>query len=144
MYLYRSSHKTCSIKKAFLEIFAIFTGKSLCWSLFFNKVVALKTCNFIKEETSTQVFACEYCEIFKNSVFIEHLRWLLLWGIIIIVGNYYHSGHSGINPPSNPSPPLSCQAPLKLANCPSLPFLGNPPPLYWFVVSPHPKSQVFQ
>ena len=120
MYLCRSSHKTCSIKKAFLEIFAIFTGKSLCWSLFFNKVVALKTCNFIKEETSTQMFACEYCEIFKNSVFIEHLRWLLLWGIIIIVGIRVST------PPQTP-PHLSCQAPLKLANCPSLPFLGNAP-----------------
>ena len=24
------------------------------------------------------MFSCEYCEIFKNSIFIEHLRWLLL------------------------------------------------------------------
>ena len=39
----------------------------MCWSLFFNKVVALKTCNFVKEETPTQVFSCEYREIFKNS-----------------------------------------------------------------------------
>ena len=28
-------------------------------------------------EARTQVFSCEYCEIFKNSFFIEHLRWLL-------------------------------------------------------------------
>ena len=24
------------------------------------------------------MFSCEYCEIFKNSIFIEHFRWLLL------------------------------------------------------------------
>ena len=34
---------------------------------FFNKVVTLKC-----------LFSCEYCEIFKNRFFIEHLRWLLL------------------------------------------------------------------
>ena len=26
----------------------------------------------------TQVFSCEYCKIFKNTFFIENLRWLLL------------------------------------------------------------------
>ena len=34
---------------------------------------ACKTCNFIKKETPTQVFSCEFCEIFKNTIFIEHL-----------------------------------------------------------------------
>ena len=29
----RSSHRRCSMKKAFLKYFAIFTGKRLCWSL---------------------------------------------------------------------------------------------------------------
>ena len=26
-------------------------------------------CNFIKKETPTQVFSCEFCEIFKNTSF---------------------------------------------------------------------------
>ena len=30
------------------------------------------------EETPTQMFFCVYCEIFKNSFFIEHVWWLLL------------------------------------------------------------------
>ena len=34
----------------------------------------LKACNFIKKETSTQVFSCEYCDTFKNTYFEEHLR----------------------------------------------------------------------
>ena len=40
-------------------------------------VMSLQASNFIKK-TSTQVFSCKYCEIFKNSFFMEHLQWLLL------------------------------------------------------------------
>ena len=29
---------------------------------------------FIKKETRAQVFSCEFCEIFKNTFFTEHLR----------------------------------------------------------------------
>ena len=43
-----------------LKNFAKFTGKSLCWSLFSNKVQALG---------STQVLPCIFCEIFKNTFF---------------------------------------------------------------------------
>ena len=35
---------------------------------------APKACNFIKKETLAQVFFCEFCEIFKNTFFTEHLR----------------------------------------------------------------------
>ena len=34
--------RRCSIKKAVLEEFAIFIGKHLCWSLFFNEVVGMQ------------------------------------------------------------------------------------------------------
>ena len=37
-----------------------------------------KACNFIKKETLAQVFSCEFCEIFKNTFFVEHVWWLLL------------------------------------------------------------------
>ena len=33
-----------------------------------NNAAGLHSCNFIKE-TPTQVFSCEYCEIFKNSFY---------------------------------------------------------------------------
>ena len=32
-----------------------------------------RPCNFIKKETLTQVFSCEFCEISKNTFFTEHL-----------------------------------------------------------------------
>ena len=30
------------------------------------------------KKTATQVFFLKYCEIFYNTLFTEHLRWLLL------------------------------------------------------------------
>ena len=33
-----------------------------------------EACNFIKKETLAQVFSWEFCEISKNTFFIEHLR----------------------------------------------------------------------
>ena len=46
----------------------------------FNKVAGLKVCIFIKKETPTQLFSCEYCEILKNSFFTDasHL-WVQNW-----------------------------------------------------------------
>ena len=46
--------------------------KRLCWSLFLIKLQSEVAANFIKK-TPTQVFSCEYCEIFKNTYFEEHL-----------------------------------------------------------------------
>ena len=37
----KSSHRRCSIKKSLLKNFAVFTGKHLCQSLFFNNVADL-------------------------------------------------------------------------------------------------------
>ena len=61
------------MKKGVLKNFAKSTGKHLCQSLFFNKVAGL-TCIFIKKETLAQVSSSEFCEIFKNTFFIEDLR----------------------------------------------------------------------
>ena len=49
------------------------TGKHLCQGLFLIKLQA-STCNFIKKQTLTQAFSCEFCEIFKNILFVEHFR----------------------------------------------------------------------
>ena len=56
--MFSSSHQKCFIKKAFLNIFAIFTQKHLCWSHL--------------REILTHEFSCEYCETFTNSYFEEH------------------------------------------------------------------------
>ena len=38
-----------------------------------NLKEGLKACNFIKKETRAQVFSCEFCEIFRNTYFVERL-----------------------------------------------------------------------
>ena len=57
--------------------FPIFTRKYVLESLF-NKVTGLIACNFIKKETPTQVFPCEYHKMFENSFFYGAPRWLFL------------------------------------------------------------------
>ena len=62
----RSVRSQMLFKIVIFKTFAIFIRKHLCWSLFLNF--------FFFKKTPTQVFPCEYCEVFKNSFFIEHLR----------------------------------------------------------------------
>ena len=58
-------------KTGVLKNFAKFTAKHLCDSLFFNEVAALRI--FIN-----RYFPDKFCEVFKNTFFTEHLRWLRL------------------------------------------------------------------
>ena len=52
---------------------------SLCWSLFLIKLQAWRSVFLLKKEIPTQVFACEYCDIFKNTYFDWSICiWLLL------------------------------------------------------------------
>ena len=80
------SHSQKFPKIGFLKIFAKFTGKQLCWSLF---LINFATCYFFKKETPVQKFSCEYFKTFKNniftgrlgstaSVFMEHI-----WNIVV-------------------------------------------------------------
>ena len=32
-----------------------------------------EACNFVKKETLAQIFSCEFCEVFRNTFFTEHL-----------------------------------------------------------------------
>ena len=54
----RNSYQRCSIKKVFLKI-----SQNTCARVSF----------LIKLQTLAQVFFCEFCEIFKNTFFTEHL-----------------------------------------------------------------------
>ena len=67
LFLYRSSHRRCSVEKVFLEI-SQNSQENTCARVPF----------LIKKETPAQVFSCEFCEISKNTFSAEHLRWLLL------------------------------------------------------------------
>ena len=88
----RGSQQRCFIKKGVLKNFTKFTGKRLCQSIFFNKVIK-KFLKFIKKETLAQVFSCEFCEIFKNT-FLQNTSGPLLlarysgnlWFFILVCG----------------------------------------------------------
>ena len=71
--IHRTSRWRCSVKKVFLKK-SQNSQENTCASLFFNKIAGLKGCNFNKKETQAQVFSCEFCKIFKNTYFKEHLR----------------------------------------------------------------------
>ena len=60
---FRRSSRRCSVKIALLKNFERFTGKHLPSGL-----------QVYYKETPTQVFSCEYCEIFQNSYFEEHMQ----------------------------------------------------------------------
>ena len=53
-----SSHQRCSIEKAVLKIFVIFTGKNMCWSLLLIDLQASRPLTF--------------CKIFKKTYFEEN------------------------------------------------------------------------
>ena len=63
-------------KNGVLKNFAKFTEKHLCYSLFINKIAGLRPATLLKRETLAEVFSCEFCEIFKNNIFMEQLWWL--------------------------------------------------------------------
>ena len=60
-------------EEMFLKIFAKFKEKHLCQSLVFNKVAGLRPATLLKKKTLSQVFSCEFCEIYKNTFSTEDL-----------------------------------------------------------------------
>ena len=69
---YQSSSLQMFFKKGVRKDFAKFTGKQLCWSLFLVR----RSAGLSKRDSNTGVFLWIFCEIFKNTVFTEYLRWL--------------------------------------------------------------------
>ena len=53
------NNMTLFLKVCVFKNFAIFKGKHLCWSFFFDKVASLKPKR--EKETTTQFFSYEYC-----------------------------------------------------------------------------------
>ena len=53
----RSSHHRCSIEKAVLKDFAIFTGKHLCQIILLIDLRASRHANFLKRDSNADVFS---------------------------------------------------------------------------------------
>ena len=73
------------MKKGVLKNFAKIVGKHLCQSLFFKKVAGLRPATLLKNETVAQVFSCEFCEISKNTSFLQNTSERLLLAVITLL-----------------------------------------------------------
>ena len=73
----RSSRSQMFFKIGVLKISQC-SQKTPVFESLFNKVGALKACIFIKKEIPTQVSSSKYCEIFKNSFFVQHFLFIIL------------------------------------------------------------------
>ena len=71
-------------KISVLRSLANFTGKHLCWSLFL-KNLQVGDLQLHKKNTQTQLFSCEVCKIFKNTLSYRTPQWLLLhlWWLLL-------------------------------------------------------------
>ena len=61
------------MKKCVLKNFTKFTRKHLRQSLFLNEAAGQDPETLLKKETLAQALCCEFCEVFKNTVFTEYL-----------------------------------------------------------------------
>ena len=61
----------CSIKKLLFKNLAIFTGKHLCWSLFFNENAGLQSCNFFKKRLKHRRFPVNNAKFLRALVLIN-------------------------------------------------------------------------
>ena len=84
--LNRSSHWRCSIEKAFLKNFAIFTEKHLCWSLFLIKfqVSSPNTVKYMKSWILNHFLPLAATDDFGNS----HPKVFLLKGVLKICNKF--------------------------------------------------------
>ena len=73
-YMFRSSHRRCSVTKGDLRNFAKFTGKHLCQSLFFNKVAALRSATLLKKGLWHRCFPVKFANILRTPFVTQHLR----------------------------------------------------------------------
>ena len=78
---FRSSHRRCSVRKAVLENFAKFTGKHLCQSLFFNKVLGWPA-TLLKRRLWNRCFSVNF-EKFVRTSFLQSTSGRLLLRLLV-------------------------------------------------------------
>ena len=71
-------------KNEVLKISSNFTGKHLRQSLFFNTVTGLRPATLLKKRLWHMPFPVNFEKFLRTTVFMEHLRWLLLYYLLSI------------------------------------------------------------
>ena len=62
----QSSHRRCSVKKVVLKIFAISTGRHLCWRHFFIKAAGLKARKFTEKKLQHECFPVNIAKFYEH------------------------------------------------------------------------------
>ena len=75
---YRSSRLEVFCRKDVVRNFEKFTGKHLCQSILFNKVVGQRTVTLLKKRFRYRCFPVNFSKFLKTHSITKHLRWLLL------------------------------------------------------------------
>ena len=76
--MFTSSQWRSSTKKTVPKNFAIFTGKHLCWSLFFNEVADLQGCNFSNNGLQHSCFSVNIAKFLRAPILKTIWELLLL------------------------------------------------------------------
>ena len=77
----RSSRPELFYKKGVLRNFARFTGKHLCWSLFFNKVAGLKPPTLLKKRLWHRCFPVNFAKFLRTPLYrtpLDDCFWSML------------------------------------------------------------------
>ena len=69
--------RRCSAKKDVLKIFANFTGKHLCWSLFLIKIQVFRPVTLSKRDSNTAIFL-KFAKFLRTSILKDICKRLLL------------------------------------------------------------------
>ena len=99
----KSNHRRCSVKKAVLKNFEIFTGKHfVCFvlCLFLIKLQGLQSCNFINKKLQHMCFPVNIAKFLRTSILKKNFR--LLLKISTSVTNLPRGGNSWIFYPFKP------------------------------------------
>ena len=70
-FIFRRSHRRCSVRKGVLKKFAKFIGKHLCQSLFFNNIAGLRPATLLKKRFSHRRFPVNF-EKFLRTSFLQN------------------------------------------------------------------------
>ena len=82
----------CFVKKVFLKISQNSPENACVRVYFLNKVAGCK------KETLAQVLCLEFCRIFRDTFFIEHLQWLLLALVVTKCDKNILQSMTGVGP----------------------------------------------
>ena len=77
--IFRNCRPEVFCKKGVLSNFAKFTGKHLCYSLFFHKVAGLRPATLLKKRLRHRCFPLNFAKLLRTPFLTEYLCWLLLY-----------------------------------------------------------------